>query len=113
MKIADLHWADLPSRNGREQRGRRSVIIWQDMQAFGQLPTAVVIPLTSQLDTLRFPGTLLIQPTPQNGPAVPSVALVFQIGACDVRRIGDRMGQLDDADVLRVKDLACRLQRLP
>jgi mRNA interferase MazF len=113
VKYADIHWADLPERGGREQRGRRPVIVWQDTIAFSGLPTVLVIPLTSRLDTLRFPGTLLVQPTSMNGLATASVALVFQLGACEVRRVEGVIGHLDDADLLRIQDLARRLQALP
>jgi len=48
-----------------------------------------------------------------NGLATASVALVFQLGACDVRRVEGVIGHLDDADLLRIQDLARRLQALP
>ena len=67
MNHGDVYWVDLPDRGGREQRGRRPAIIWQDTSAFAQLPTALIIPLTSRLDALRFPATCRIDPTPANG----------------------------------------------
>ena len=85
MNHGDVYWVDLPDRGGREQRGRRPAIIWQDTTAFPRLPTVLIIPLSSQQDTLRFGGTVLLQPTATNGLTVASVALVFQLGACDVR----------------------------
>jgi mRNA interferase MazF len=103
---------DLPDRGGREQRGRRPAIIWQDTTAFPRLPTVLLIPLSSQQDTLRFDGSVLIQLTATNGLTVPSVALVFQLGACDVRRIGQRIGRLDAADLLKIRETASRLQKL-
>ena len=54
-----------------------------------------------------------IQPSASNGLAVPSVALVFQLGACDVARISTRLGSLDQADLVAVRNLAKRLQMLP
>jgi len=113
LTYADIHWAVLPDRGGHEQRGRRPVIIWQDTVGFPGLPTILVIPLTSRLDTLRFPGTLLVQPTALNALQSASVALVFQLGASDIRRIERRIGKLDDADLLRIQALARRLQALP
>jgi mRNA interferase MazF len=113
LNLGDIHWVDLPDRGGREQRGRRPAIVWQDTAVFPSLPTVLIIPMTSQTDTLRFGGTLLIQPSGNNGLSVASVALVFQLGACDVRRIHQAMGQLDPTDLARVRELACRLQKLP
>jgi mRNA-degrading endonuclease toxin of MazEF toxin-antitoxin module len=72
----------------------------------------VIIPFSAKPDALRFPGTALIQPTKSNGLTTPSVALVFQLGACDVRRFGGRIGQFDDPDLATLRDLAKRLQKL-
>ena len=111
MNLGEIYWAELPDRGGHEQRGRRPAIVWQDTQAFPQLPTILIIPLTAQLDTLRFGATLLIQPSKLNQLAAPSVALVFQLGACDVRRFGRQVGRLDDIDLQRVSEVVKKLQR--
>ncbi len=112
MKHGEIYWVDVPERGGREQRGRRPAIIWQDVAAFSNLPTVLVIPLTSQEGTVRFGGTVLIQPSPANGLSTASVALAFQLGACDVRRIQTRLGQLDAADLAKVRELAMKLHKL-
>jgi mRNA-degrading endonuclease toxin of MazEF toxin-antitoxin module len=113
VNYGDVFWVDLPDRGGREQRGRRPAVIWQDTTAFGQLPTVLIIPFTSRLDTLRFPATLRVDPTPVNGLATTSVALIFQLGACDIRRIGQQAGTLDETDLRAVQAVARQLQRLP
>ncbi|MGH7201301.1 MAG: type II toxin-antitoxin system PemK/MazF family toxin [Planctomycetaceae bacterium] len=87
-------------------------LIWQDIVAFTGLPTVLVIPLTSRMTALRFPGTCRIDPSSSNGLTLPSVALVFQVGACDVTRIGDRIGELSPDELAQVADLARRLQKL-
>jgi mRNA-degrading endonuclease toxin of MazEF toxin-antitoxin module len=53
-----------------------------------------LIPLTSQLDALRFPGTVLIEADAQNGLHRASVALVFQITAVDSRFIAEHLGSI-------------------
>src|SRR5262245_47677267 len=55
---------------------------------------AVIVPLTTQLDALRFPGTILLEPDAENGLRQVSVALVFQMAALDQRFVGDRLGSL-------------------
>ena len=112
MNHGDVFWVELPDRGGREQRGRRPAIIWQDTEAYAGLPTVLVVPLTSRLSASRFPGTLRVEPTVQNGLTVPSVALLFQLGACDLDRIQGQLGRLDDEDVRRTATLAKRLQKL-
>ena len=112
MNHGDVFWVELPDRGGREQRGRRPAIIWQDTEAYAGLPTVLVVPLTSRLSASRFPGTLRVDPTVQNGLTVPSVALLFQLGACDLDRIQGQLGRLDDQDVRRIVTLAKRLQKI-
>ena len=111
MNFAELYWVDLPDRQGHEQRGTRPTIIWQDTELF-RLPTVLVIPLTGRLSALDYAGTLLIEPSSANGLSKRSVALVFQLGACDVRRVRERIGQLDEADVTKLRELAMKLQKL-
>jgi mRNA-degrading endonuclease toxin of MazEF toxin-antitoxin module len=56
-----------------------------------------MIPLTTQLDALRFPGTVLVDADIQKGLRRPSVALVFQLTVVDQRALGARMGQVSEA----------------
>ncbi len=90
MNIGDLHWIEFPARGGRAQTGRRPAIIAQQAST---LPTVLVIPLTSQQDALRFPGSVLVEANKENGLRHDSVALVFQLTAVDKRYIADRLGQ--------------------
>jgi mRNA-degrading endonuclease toxin of MazEF toxin-antitoxin module len=93
VTVGDVYWVDLPSRGGRAQTGRRPAIIFQrDLN----LPTVLLIPLTSQQDALRFAGTVLVEPDKQNGLHQPSVALVFQLTAVDKKFITDKLGKLSD-----------------
>jgi mRNA-degrading endonuclease toxin of MazEF toxin-antitoxin module len=57
-----------------------------------ELPTVLLIPLTTQQDALRFPGTVLVEAEPGNGLRRPSVALVFQLAAIDKRFLGSYVG---------------------
>ena len=67
MSVGDIHWIDLPAANGREQRGRRPVVILQDDHYAGALPIVLVVPLTTARAAMRFAGTTLIRPTAENG----------------------------------------------
>jgi mRNA interferase MazF len=94
VSIGDIHWVQLPTANGREQRGRRPAIILQDEQYAGGLPVMLVIPLTTAQAALRFAGTTHIQPTTETGLRQVSVALVFQLRAIDRRRVEERIGSV-------------------
>ena len=99
MSVGDIHWVDLPAANGREQRGRRPAVIFQDDDYGGDPPVVLVIPLTTARTAMRFAGTTLIHPTAENGLRQASVALVFQLRAIDRRRIQERIGTVS-AEVL-------------
>ncbi|WP_179131575.1 type II toxin-antitoxin system PemK/MazF family toxin [Candidatus Entotheonella palauensis] len=95
MSVGDIHWVDLPAADGREQRGRRPAVVFQDDNYGGDLPVMLVVPLTTARAAMRFSGTTLIQPTAENGLRQASVALVFQLRAIDRGRIQERIGAVD------------------
>ncbi len=99
MSLGDISWVELPPVNGHEQAGRRPVILVQDEAYADQVPVVLAIPLTTARSSLRFPGTLLIQPTVENGLREPSVALVFQLRAGDRGRLRECIGTVS-AEVL-------------
>ena len=92
MNPADLYWVEFPLRGGHAQAGRRPAIVVQSAGATAKLPTILLVPLTTQLDALRFPGTALVEATTENGLKRPSVALVFQLTAVDRQFVGQRLG---------------------
>ena len=94
MNIGDLYWVEFPARGGHAQAGRRPAIIAQTPST---LPTVLLVPLTSQLDALRFPGTVLVETSQGNGLRHHSVALVFQLTAIDKRYISEPLGKASDA----------------
>lgn len=102
MRVGDIHWVDLPAKNGREQRGRRPAVMLQDEEYGGGLPVLLVVPLTTARGAMRFAGTTLIRPTPENELRQASVALVFQLRAIDRRRVRERPGRLGDTEITEI-----------
>ncbi|MBI3909762.1 MAG: type II toxin-antitoxin system PemK/MazF family toxin [Armatimonadetes bacterium] len=96
MNVGDVFWVDLPARGGHAQAGRRPAIIAQNAEVSARLPTVLVVPLTTQQDALRFPGTVLIEPDRENGLRRPSIILVFQLTVLDRRLVAERMGTASD-----------------
>ena len=94
MTLGDVHWVEFAPKGGHAQAGRRPGIVVQHEKSSTRLPTILVIPLTSQLDALRFPGTVLIEPDSRNALRRASVALVFQLTAIDQRYFSNRIGNL-------------------
>jgi mRNA-degrading endonuclease toxin of MazEF toxin-antitoxin module len=99
MNVGDVNWVEFPPRNGHVQTGRWPAIIAQTTLATSHLPTTLVIPLTTQLGTLRFPGTVLVDPDTENGLRRSSVALVFQLTVLDRRYLGPKMGRVSETMV--------------
>ena len=60
MDIGDVYTVEIPFSNGHEQAGIRPAIIIQDPQFERQLPTVLIVPLTSQLAAQAFSETFLI-----------------------------------------------------
>jgi len=102
MKIGEIYLVEFPSIDGREQIGFRPAIIVQDERYIDILPTTLVIPLTSQLKAQRFPATLLIKSTKENGLENDSVALIFQLRAIDQKRIKNRLGRVRDKEMVKI-----------
>lgn len=94
MNVGDVFWVTFPPGAGRAQAGRRPAIVVQGQKASDRLPTALLIPLTTQEDALRFPATVLVEPDAGNGLRRPSVALVFQLTALDKRFLETQTGNV-------------------
>ncbi len=96
MKRNDLVMVELPppiGGAGREQSGRRPALVLQDETP--ALPTILVAPLTSQLAALRFPYTLRIESSRENGLNTTSAILLFQMQVVDRRRVLRVIGALE------------------
>ena len=100
MAVGELYWVEFPTGAGHAQSGRRPAIIAQSAQASNRLSTVLVIPLTTQQDAMRFPGTVLIETSPTNGLKQPSIALVFQLTVLDQNFLGKRLGRVSE-DVIQ------------
>lgn len=96
MARGDVLRVELPSPDGsREQAGRRPAIAVQADVKGVSTPTAMVVPLTSNLEALRFPYTIRVEPSATNGLTQQSVLLVFQLRAIDRNRITGTIGTLE------------------
>lgn len=70
-------------------------------------PTVLMVPLTTRLEALRFPATVLVEPDEQNGLRRPSVALVFQTAPVDKRFILERLGRISDNQLRATRTFRC------
>jgi mRNA interferase MazF len=106
-------WAvDIPApkgKPGREQLGMCPGIVVQADTADPRLPTTIVIPATSKKEAQRFPYTIMVEPSAQNGLDKPTVLLAFQIRAIDKNRLIRKLGRLEDD---HLKNLEMKIRSL-
>lgn len=99
MARGDILIVNLPApadSAGREQIGNRPAIVVQTDVTTAHLPTTMIVPFTSNLAATRFPYTMCVDPSAQNGLTRPSVLLIFQLRAIDKRRLGNKIGHLEE-----------------
>ena len=105
MNRGDVVRVQLPRPKGApgsEQFGTRPAIVVQSNSHRANSSTIVIVPLTSRLQALRFPGTFKVFPSPANGLDVESVVLTAQIRAIDRRRIEEKLGEFSADDLERL-----------
>ena len=108
MKKGELWIIEIPGIDGHEQSGRRPALLFADTKTH----IAIVIPCTSNLHALRFPYTLQITPSKNNGLATPSVALLLQIRAIDKKRLQKKIGTLEKKSLDQIDNLLRKLFHL-
>jgi len=109
MNRGDIILVNLPisSGAGREQMGLRPALIVHDYATSDILPVIMIIPFTTQLNALRYPYTIQIEPSQENGLDQTSILMVFQLRAIDRQRLRNKIGCLE-GDLLARVDVEIR-----
>ena len=102
MRKSEVWQVNIPFTPGHAQAGERPAVILTEDAFIPALPTLLIVPFTGSRATVRFPGTVPVQPDGQNGLTMPSVALVFQLRALDKRDFLYSPGVLDPATLDQV-----------
>ena len=105
MKKGEIWLVELPSAIGHEQAGTRPALILAETET----NIVIIIPLTSNLQALRFVNAIEVKPTVTNGLSEISVALVFQVRAIDKKRLRHRIGELESPSL---KEIDLSLKRI-
>ena len=86
------------------QAGRRPAVVLHSPVSQGQLPVTLVVPGTSNRHAQRFPHTVLVTPTAENGLASETVFLCFQVMPADKGIVETPpIGKLAPEDLQRVE----------
>lgn len=95
IRRGDIYYADLSPVVGSEQGGMRPVLIVQNDVGNRHSPTVIAAAITSKMSKTRLPTHIDIY-AEKAGLAKDSVVLLEQIRTIDKKRLGERMGHLDD-----------------
>jgi mRNA interferase MazF len=95
----EIRWADLNPTRGREQAGRRPVLILSNDVFNERSGTVIAVALTSQPQRAGFPLTLEL-----SAPGLParSWVKISQIRTLAVERIGQQLAHATAEEMLRV-----------
>ena len=97
----DIRWADLEPARGREQSGRRPVLILSHDVFNERSGTVIAVALTSQPQRAGFPLTLEI-----DSRALPkqSWVKISQVRTFAVQRIGKKLGRATPEELSKIID---------
>ena len=101
VRRGDIFYADLSPVVGSEQGGIRPVLIVQNDVGNKHSPTVIAAAITSRRYKANLPTHIRIDAT-QSGLVRDSIILLEQVRTLDKRRLREKMGNLDPADMLRV-----------
>lgn len=101
MKKGEIWLVELPYSSGQEQEGLRPAIIF----ASTEIGMITLIPLTSNLQSLRFQYVYTIEKSKINGLGADSAALIFQLRAIDSKRLKKKIGELENKHLLNINKL--------
>jgi len=99
MTRGEVYWADLISRSGSEQSGRRPVVVVSH-DGFNQTPgwrSIIVVPLTTSEHQSRRGPTVVAIPAGVAGLAKAGVAICHQVTTLDRSKLTKRIGVLSAA----------------
>lgn len=95
----EIYWADLNPVRGREQAGRRPVLILSHDIFNRHSGTVIAMAITSQQQKAGFPLTLAL---PHGQLPKPSWVKISQIRTISVDRLGRRIGSVSAEDLDQV-----------
>ena len=95
----DIYWADLEPTRGKEQAGRRPVLIISHEIFNSHSGTVIALAITGQSQKAGFPLTSALPPTllPK-----PSWVKISQIRTLSTERLSHRLAHLDEGEINRM-----------
>ena len=95
----DIYWVELSPGRGREQTGRRPVLVLSREIFNERSGTIMALAITSQPQRAGFP---LTYPLPDRLLPKPSWVKISQVRTLSTERLGKKLGRLPEAEVDRI-----------
>lgn len=108
MKKGEIWLSELPSLKGHEQMGIRPVLLLAETES----NISIVLPFTSNMQSLNFLNTIEINPSNKNGLKASSIVMVFQIRAIDKKRLKKKIGELEESALKKIDIILKDMLRL-
>ena len=107
IKRGDMFYADLSPVVGSEQGGIRPVLIVQNDTGNKYSPTVIAAAITSQTGKTKLPTHIEIG-SQNSGLKSDSIVLAEQIRTIDKSRLKERIGHIDDGEIINKINNAIR-----
>lgn len=101
IKRGEIYYADLSPVVGSEQGGIRPVLIVQNDVGNKYSPTVIAAAITSQRYKTNLPTHIKVN-ADECGLAKDSIVLLEQVRTLDKKRLKEKMGILDPADMSKI-----------
>lgn len=105
IKRGDMYYADLSPVVGSEQGGIRPVLVIQNNMGNKYSPTVIVSAITSKLNKSKLPTHIELG-SEEYGLKSDSIILTEQIRTIDKSRLKEKIGHIDDTNVMSKIDNA-------
>jgi|SRR3989344_3043589 len=103
MKQKDIYWANLDPVRGREQKGRRPVVIISGNAMNDNLGVFIVCQISTEIK--NYVGCLTLVRNKINNLSADSEILTFQIRAIAKERLAKKIGEITDQELREVINL--------
>ena len=103
VKRGDLFYADLSPVVGSEQGGIRPVLVVQNDVGNKYSPTIIAAAITSKINKAKLPTHIEID-AQEYGLSKDSVILLEQVRTIDKQRLREKIGKLDELQMVKVND---------
>lgn len=103
VKRGDIFYADLSPVVGSEQGGTRPVLVVQNDVGNKYSPTVIAAAITSKINKAKLPTHIEIDAA-KYGLSKDSVILLEQVRTIDKKRLREKIGRLDEVQMIKVND---------